>query len=266
MKNFIVILIFLSSISLYAQTFTTFPGTSISIGNTPYNTSLTVSGIGTIGCVIGLDQVCVDITHSSDDDLDLYLIDPQGVQYTLSTDNGGSGNNYQTTCFDMSAVINITAGTAPFNGSYLPEGDFSSVNNDQNGDGIWQLRVNDDGGGNNGTLNSFSLIFAPLVECLPIVVEDCRGATTICSDVSFSGNASGSGYITDLNSSNRGCLTSNEHESSWYYFEAQTNGTIEMTIITGVDYDFAIWGHLFNYYSLSTGWKSHKMFILWSRW
>ena len=72
---------------------------------------------------------------------------------------------------------------------------------------------------------------------------NCLGATTICSDNTFSGNSSGFG-TQELNSSNDGCL-SGEHQSSWYFFQATAAGTIEFTISpqNGTDdYDFAIWG------------------------
>lgn len=77
---------------------------------------------------------------------------------------------------------------------------------------------------------------------LPPVPEDCEGGTTVCSSSSFSGNSNGSGNVADLDASNRGCLAGNEHESSWYYFSPATSGTFVFTIVTSVDYDFAVWG------------------------
>ncbi len=68
---------------------------------------------------------------------------------------------------------------------------------------------------------------------------NCAGATQVCNDVAFSGNSSGSGS-QELNGSNQGCLGI-EHQSSWYYFQPVTSGTIALTITTSVDYDFAIW-------------------------
>lgn len=69
--------------------------------------------------------------------------------------------------------------------------------------------------------------------------NNCAGATQVCNDVSFSGNSSGPG-TQQLNASNQGCL-SIEHQSSWYYFQPVTSGTVSLTIQTSVDYDFAIW-------------------------
>ncbi len=68
---------------------------------------------------------------------------------------------------------------------------------------------------------------------------NCSGATQVCNDVAFSGNSSGAG-TADLNAGNQGCLGV-EHQSSWYYFQPVTSGTVELTITTTVDYDFAIW-------------------------
>jgi len=74
----------------------------------------------------------------------------------------------------------------------------------------------------------------------PSPPQDCAGAEQICNDQTFSGNSSGPGNTQELNSSNSGCLSS-ENQSSWYYFTPTVNGTLEFTINTTVDYDFAIW-------------------------
>lgn len=68
---------------------------------------------------------------------------------------------------------------------------------------------------------------------------NCSSATQVCNDISFSGNSSGAG-TQELNASNQGCLGI-EHQSSWYYFQPVTSGTVALTIQTSVDYDFAIW-------------------------
>jgi hypothetical protein len=68
---------------------------------------------------------------------------------------------------------------------------------------------------------------------------NCGGATQVCNDISFTGNSSGPG-TQELTAANRGCLGI-EHQSSWYYFQPVTSGTVALTIQTSVDYDFAIW-------------------------
>lgn len=79
----------------------------------------------------------------------------------------------------------------------------------------------------------------------PPVAQDCEGGTSICSDASFSGNSDGYGFDEELSSSNQGCLSGGENQTSWYFFEAATAGTLEFGIKpqNGTDdYDFAMWG------------------------
>lgn len=242
MKQFFTIFSFIALASIgWGQTFTNSPGTFIP-SNTTITDDIAVTGVGTIDCDYGLAEVCIDITHTYDADLDIFLIDPAGDTYLLTSDNGGGGNNYSVTCFDMTAVTLVTVGTAPFNGSFIPEGDLADVNNGQDADGTWTLSVTDDAGGDVGTLVSWSLVFEATPPCPPPPTEeDCAGGTTVCDDATFTGNSSGSGTVSDLNAGNDGCLNG-EHESSWYYFQAATDGTYAFMIETLVDYDFAVWG------------------------
>lgn len=71
---------------------------------------------------------------------------------------------------------------------------------------------------------------------------DCNTATQICNNSPFVGNSTGFG-TQELSVTNRGCL-STEHQASWYIFQIQTSGTLNMTIVpgVGVDYDYALWG------------------------
>ncbi|MGV3613592.1 MAG: hypothetical protein ACO1N0_21710 [Fluviicola sp.] len=72
---------------------------------------------------------------------------------------------------------------------------------------------------------------------------DCELAEQLCSNSSLPGNSSGFG-TQELSGANRGCLTGNEHQSSWYYLNVLTGGTLQMRINpnAAADYDFAIWG------------------------
>lgn len=73
---------------------------------------------------------------------------------------------------------------------------------------------------------------------------DCGAAQILCSNTSQTANSSGHG-TQELNNGNHGCLSNNEHQSSWYYLNVQTGGTIEMDVNpnnSSDDYDFAIWG------------------------
>jgi subtilisin-like proprotein convertase family protein len=101
-------------------------------------------------------EVKVNITHTWDFDLDVYLISPSGTRVELFTDVGGEGDNFTDTILDDQAGVGIASGVAPFTGSYRPEG-FLSALLGQNPNGIWRLEITDDAGGDVGTLNSWAI-------------------------------------------------------------------------------------------------------------
>lgn len=91
------------------------------------------------------------------------------------------------------------------------------------------------------------LVFASFATCTPLSPpnSDCQGGTTICSNSGFNDSPSHTGVKADLNVNNRGCLSADERQGTWYNFSPSANGTIEMTIAPtnpSDDYDFAIWG------------------------
>lgn len=126
------------------------------------NHTINVSGIPKILSLTDyprISQVCLNITHTYDADLDITLIAPDGTTFiTLSDDNGDDGNNYTNTCFKPMAGIPISSGIAPFTGSFLPEVPFSTFNG-QNINGNWTLKIVDDAAQDNGTLTGWSIEF-----------------------------------------------------------------------------------------------------------
>lgn len=102
-------------------------------------------------------NITIRITHIFDGDLDIRLIAPGGaISIDLTSDNGSSGDNYTDTTFDDSAATNVTAGSAPFTGTFRPEQALSTFNG-LNINGTWTLKVNDDSSGDTGTLLAWSL-------------------------------------------------------------------------------------------------------------
>ncbi|WP_231372692.1 thrombospondin type 3 repeat-containing protein [Aureivirga sp. CE67] len=101
-------------------------------------------------------NVAIDIIHTYTGDLDIYLESPDGTTIDLTSDNGGSGDNFSNTVFDDTAENLITEGSAPFSGSYKPEEPLSTFNN-LNSLGTWRLKVRDDAGADTGYLNSWTL-------------------------------------------------------------------------------------------------------------
>jgi autotransporter-associated beta strand protein len=112
------------------------------------NSTVTVSGIT---APIAKVTVSFNINHGSDSDLDLFLQGPDGTLVELSTDNGGSGNNYGNSCaqrttFDDAAGTSIIGSAAPFFGTFRPEGKLSDFRGKSGADvnGTWTLLMTDD--------------------------------------------------------------------------------------------------------------------------
>lgn len=161
--------------------------------------TLAVSGMNRISMLpTTLDQVCIDITHTWVSDMDISLISPQGTVYDLSSGNGGSGDNYTGTCFRMNAATNITAGTAPFTGNYIPEGagGFASFTG-ENPNGVWTISIIDNFSGDQGTLNSWSLTF---LDTVSVTVEWADTAVIANTDtIAVTPNTTTTYYYTATN-------------------------------------------------------------------
>ena len=98
---------------------------------------------------------------------------------------------------------------------------------------------------NSGTSPAAGPAYEQTLACPSALPQDCVGGATVCSNQSITSNSTSSGCTTDLSSSNRGCLSSNEHQGTWYYFSPSASGTLGFTLTpqgTNDDYDFALWG------------------------
>lgn len=107
----------------------------------------------------GLETVCINLTHTYDSDLEIRLIAPDGTDVLLSSGQGGGGDDYTNTCFNIFASASITAGAPPFTGTFKPQGQMGMVNNGQNGNGTWILRIADMAGQDFGNLIGWSITF-----------------------------------------------------------------------------------------------------------
>ncbi|MDH3652505.1 MAG: proprotein convertase P-domain-containing protein, partial [Saprospiraceae bacterium] len=135
----------------------------------------------------GLEKICLDITHTFVGDLTIWLRSPQGTEVLLTDQNGGGGQNYTVTCFDGVSGTSITSGSAPFNGSFLPEEPLGLFNSGtENPNGSWVLKVQDQFPGDVGTLQSFSLTFSNM----PAMVagaqnNDCSSSQMVTVNQSY---------------------------------------------------------------------------------
>ena len=122
------------------------------VDSSTIQSTLAVASVGTVLDV----NVTMSLTHTWDSDLDIYLVGPNGTRVELTTDNGSSSDNYTSTTFDDQAATSITSGTAPFTGSFKPEGSLASLNGGP-ANGTWTLEITDDTSGDSATLTGWSI-------------------------------------------------------------------------------------------------------------
>ena len=126
------------------------------------------------GTSTAVEKVQINLTHTWAGDLEIYLQAPNGQRIALSTDNGGSADNYTNTMF-VDGAPSITGGSAPFTGMFSPEGavggfcttppagtvaTLAAFTPGAGMNGTWQLRIADSAFGDGGTMLGWSIQFA----------------------------------------------------------------------------------------------------------
>ena len=106
--------------------------------------------------IVDLD-VELDITHTFDGDLDAALVAPDGTRVVLFLLVGGSADNFTGTVLDDDAEVSINEAGAPFTGRFRPEEPLSAFDGMATA-GIWRLEITDNAGGDQGTLDRWSLV------------------------------------------------------------------------------------------------------------
>jgi len=172
-------------------------------------------------------NVKIRLNHTFDGDLEISLIHPDGTAVIISDNRGSSGDNFGTgandcsgthTVFDDQAAIAISAGTAPFAGSFRPDNPLSAFNGKPTA-GTWKLKISDTGPADVGTVGCVQLEIAhrvqlccpftggsPTVQAAPpatVVSEGCSPADGAVDpnesvSVSFPLQNFGTGATTDL--------------------------------------------------------------------
>lgn len=141
---------------------------------------LSAESIGTLGGTNFLQSVQLDVTHTWSADVNIQLQDPSGtVTVQLTDDNFGQLDGFNITLSD-SAFNVLPTGNADgpaATGTFLPVGNLSDFNGVA-ADGIWNLLVCDEAGGDVGDVNSWTLNFASVPLCTATVVN----GTSIVND------------------------------------------------------------------------------------
>jgi subtilisin-like proprotein convertase family protein len=139
---------------------------------TGVSTPLTVSGVP--AAAIGSSaSVNFNITHTWDSDLTLFLKAPNNQVLNLVNQRGGSADNFVNTTISSTATTPVSAGTAPFTGTFLPDGNtgapapagftptattFAPLYATAGQlNGVWSFAARDGAGGDLGTITSWSL-------------------------------------------------------------------------------------------------------------
>jgi subtilisin-like proprotein convertase family protein len=116
--------------------------------------------------IIGDLNVQLSITHSFTEQLDGYLISPDGQRIELFAGVGGSDDHFDRTVFDDEAPVSITRSRPPFRGSFQPgavikrQPSLSSFKG-KNMQGVWQLMVRSSRSDRSGILHDWALIVKP---------------------------------------------------------------------------------------------------------
>ncbi len=111
-----------------------------------------------------LVEICLDISGTRPDYLDIFLSAPDGSLFELSSGNGNNSifDTYDRTCFSVDAtdlITNYVGQGIPADSSFVPEDAWSDLYG-RLAQGTWNLVVRKRFGlGGNGTLNSFSIQF-----------------------------------------------------------------------------------------------------------
>lgn len=116
--------------------------------------------------LIGDLNVQLSITHTYTEQLDGYLIGPDGQRIELFTGVGGSDDHFDKTVFDDDNGERITRSRAPFRGTFRPEAlekRQPGLNHfkGKNLKGTWQLMIRASRSERSGVLHGWSLLVKP---------------------------------------------------------------------------------------------------------
>lgn len=246
---FLLFLLCIQNTFITAQSFSGVGG-SIPDAGGPVTFTIPVSGLAssTLNGTYGLKKVCLNINHSYDADLSAKIVSPGGATVLLFSGIGGGDDNFTGTCFDSSAALSINAGTAPFTGTFRPQNNLGSVNNGQNGNGLWKIIVEDMAAVDTGSLLNWSIEFGnnaptPYVVStdIPLVVIDANnlnGTYQVAQmkiidhgpgNLNYPSDA-GNVYSSKVNIRIRGAFSSSLPQKPYAFTTLQTSGSSDSDV------------------------------------
>ena len=128
----------------------------------PLSLPIPVSGLpARMDTTFGLEKVILSIKHSRISDIKVELFSPDGTVVWLTNRNGKNGQDYRNAVFSQRGFDGpISSAEPPFAGEYQPDGNLASINNGQNPNGIWRVKVHDLGPNTEGVFEKISLEFS----------------------------------------------------------------------------------------------------------
>lgn len=191
--------------------------------------------------MLDLESINFSCSHPNNADLDFYLVSPDNTVLVISTDNGGTGDNYSNVTFsDAGSSTPPTANTNFSNVTYKPEGQtFASYTGTLTGD--WVLYAIDDQSSNVGDLTSFSITVNKIAEATlnlyNMVVNNNSTGVTTNNDINIVNPAvvtltKGAFFLNDHTLTlNNNATTAISAGSTTSYIVSETNSAINNGII-----------------------------------
>lgn len=156
------------------------------------------------GAYVALSEVKIEILHTNNSDLDIYLRNPDGERIQLANNHGGNGDNYSNVIFSDDASNSLPFWNTEISGTFLP---FESLSGFSllNG-GTWILEVFDGKNKNTGTITQLSLGFElagteTKITFNDLSVDKTAGELLVATNVEMSGHLGLSAGVINLFSS-----------------------------------------------------------------
>ena len=205
--------------TLTAQVNTAIPNNSA----TGISSTILIAGAPTSLALISNLSITINAQHTKDDEFEAYLIRPGGSLLTtsngnffntivpgesicLAADNGGTGDDFTNTVFTDSAALSIDAGTPPFTGYFMPKNAISTLTGNPNG--LWTLKMLDDGGGQLGTFLNWSISIELLGGVTYTWTSSPAGFNSSAQNPGAISPTISTNYIVTVTDNQNGCTTS----------------------------------------------------------